>query len=351
MNIIQNSIRIINYEEQKITTMETPNSFDIYVAELINHVSNNKSVREYKTRSNSTEVIGCILSICANSSDEQLVAKKMDIIANRLLLKEIEAQKIIRRTDTTVQKGSLIQALLFDDVKGKYVYLLSKVEHTEWVDDSDFSFKTGFSKEKKTMWKSCMFDLENLAAAEFYANIYSDTNAQYWSNKFLELDEVTSDESNTKKAFQAIEATLGRGFRGIVVPDHTIIRNHFIGYLKNNTHIDYPTMVNSILQNYQPVNMDLRTEDFENLKTRIENIRCKLLEQPEKKNFDSQFNAVNSAIDGRIKKVYHINDGIDLRISKDIDDLSNTINSVEENGVRYIKIRTTNIDTFKRFCF
>mgnify|MGYP000249554108 CR=1 FL=1 len=48
----------------------------------------------------------------------------------------------------------------------------------------------------------------NLTAQEFYAKVYSDTKAQYWSNGFLELEELKNDELNTQRAFQAIEATL-----------------------------------------------------------------------------------------------------------------------------------------------
>lgn len=149
MTIIHKSIRIIDYEAQQVTPRETPETFDTYVAELINHISGNTSVREYKTRSNATEVIGCILSMCANQTDENYVSGKMDIMAHRLLLKETEAQKQIHRTKTTVQKGSLVQVLLFDENAEKYEYLLAKVEHTKWVDDSDFTFKTGFQKTKR----------------------------------------------------------------------------------------------------------------------------------------------------------------------------------------------------------
>lgn len=351
MTIINKSIRIINYETQQVAPRDTPEAFDAYVAELINHISNNTSVREYKTRSNSTEVIGCVLAVCANQNNEGLVCGKMDMMANRLLLKETEAQGQIHRTNTTVQKGSLVQALLFEEADERYMYLLAKVEHTEWVDDSDFTFKTGFSKDKKTMWKSCLFDLADLAADEFHARIYSDTKAQYWSNGFLELDEMNSDELNTKRAFQAIDATLGYGFKGVTRPDHTIIRNHFIGYLKNNEHIDYQTMVNSILENYQPVDTDLNPGEIHAMSEKIQAIRAKLLEQPEKKKFDSQFNAVNSAINARIRKIYPINDGIDLKVTRDIVDLSATIKSVEEDGIRYIKVRTNNDETYRRFRF
>lgn len=70
MEIIYKSIRTINYETQQISAIDTPSAFDDYVAELINHISNNNSVREYKTRSNSTEVIGNILGVCANINDD-----------------------------------------------------------------------------------------------------------------------------------------------------------------------------------------------------------------------------------------------------------------------------------------
>ncbi|MEA4830879.1 MAG: nucleoid-associated protein [Enterococcus thailandicus] len=342
MQIAQKSIRIIDYEQQHVLTRETPETFEAYVAELIDHISSNDSVREYKTRSNATEVIGSILTLCANQTDAIEVSSRMDGIANRLLIKEVAAQERIARTKTNVQKGSLIQALLFDEDVNNYVYLLAKVEHSEWVDDADFTFKTGFSKDKKTIWKSCLIDLTDLNAIEFHAKIYSNTIAKYWSDDFLELDEMNSDESNTTRAFKAIDATLNQNFRGMSSSDHTIIRNGFISYLKNNDHIDFPTMVDAVLKNYAPVNPEIKPE-------KIQEIREKILEQPRKKKFDSQFIAINSAINARIKKVYNINDGIDLKVTKDIEDLPGTIQAIEENGIRYIRVRTNNAATFNKF--
>lgn len=344
MNIIRKSIHIIDYDNQETRLINAPESFDSYVSELINHINSNISVREYKTRSNATEVIGCILNMCSNDKKEDIFLNKTDIIAKRLLFNESDAQSKINRTNTTVQRGSLVQALLFEEDENKYVYLLAKVEHTEWVDDSDFTFKTGFSKDKKKMWKSCLFDIQDALSDVFYAKVYSDTKAQYWSNGFLELDEVYSDESNTVKAFSSIDATLGRSFRGIISPDHTLIRNSFVHYMKSNEHIDYPKMVESILGNYTPVDSNISLD-------KISEIKERLLEQPQKKNFDNQFNAVGSAINARIKRVYQVNEGIELKVNGDIKELSETINSYEENGVRYIRIRTNNMSTYKQFFF
>jgi hypothetical protein len=346
MSIIQTSIHIIDRDSERVTPRDAPEAFEAYVGELINHVRNNASVRDYKTRSTSTEVITCILNLCANQESEIIYAN-MNTMANRLLLKETEIQGRVGGMNVEVQRGSLIQALLLDENTGAYSYLLAKVEHSGWVDDSDFTFKTGFSADKKTMWKSCLFDLSDLAANEFYAKVYSDNKAQYWSNGFLELDVMNSDEVNTQKAFQAIDATLGHGFRGITSPDHTIIRNGFVSYLKNNEHIDFPVMVNSILENYQPVDINLTAEESQVATDRIQNIRARLLEQPEKRKFDSQFNAVNSAINARIQQVYKIRDGVDLRVRCAIED--GIIQAIEEGGARYIRIRTDNEVTFRKF--
>lgn len=351
MNIISRSIRIINRESQAIVPIDIPEAFDAYTAELINHIRNNTTIREYKTHSASDEVISAILSICANFDNDIVVSNKMDAIATRLLWKEIDAQDQIQGTNTTVQKGSLIQALLFDEENGGYTYLLAKVEHTEWVNDEDFTFKTGFSTDKKTLWKSCLFELSDLTADIFYAKLYSNTRAQYWSKGFLELDEVNTDEKNTQSAFQAIEATLGRGFKGITSPDHTILRNSFISYFKKHDFIDYPVMVNSIMEGYQVIDTNLTPDEILKMSERIDNIRVRMLEQPTKKGFDSQFHSIGSVINAKIRRTYPLNVGIELKVSRDIDDLKQTISAFEEDGVQYIRIRTNNKETYSRFYF
>lgn len=242
MQIITKSIRIIDYDAQQIYTRATPATFDVYVSELIDHINGNKNVREFKTRSTDTEVIGCIKHILRAHDNAELVSNKTDSIASRLLIKEIDAQRRVARMDTNVQKGSLVQALLFDEETNQSIYLLAKVEHSDFVDDADFSFKSGFSKDKKTFWKSCLIEIPDLEATSYTARIYSNTVAKYWSDDFLELDEMVSDESNTSNAFKAIESTLNRNIRNLAPRDHTVIRNAVISYFKSHEHFDYNTI-------------------------------------------------------------------------------------------------------------
>ena len=341
MEILNRSIRIIDYENHRISSRETPATFDEYVVGLINHISTNDSTREYKTRTVVTEVIGSILQIMDNKENAELVLARIDGIANRLLDKEIEAQRKVARMNTNVLKGSLIQAVLYNEEEETYTYLLAKVEHSDFVDDSDFSFKTGFSTDKKTVWKSCLFDLPDSQAQEYHARVYTNTVANYWSEDFLELEQMLSNEVNTEKAFRSIEATLNQNMRKEFPRDHTIIRNAFIAYFKGNEHIDYPTMVNSVLEHYEPVDLPIE---------KVDNIRNKMLLLPESKKFDHQFESVKSAINARIKKVYPVNDGIELKITDSIDDIENTISAYRDHdGVRYIKIKTNNDETYQRF--
>lgn len=340
--IIENrSIYVIDYENNRILSREIPATFDEYVRELIKHINENDSVRDYRTRSKYTEVISGAIAIASQKDNADVVRERTNSIANRLLVKEVEAQGHIGRLNTNVQKGSLIQALLFDEQENKHIYLLAKVEHSTFVDDVDFSFKTGFSKDKKTIWKSCLFDLPSEDLDEYYAKVYSNTSAKFWSDSFLELEEMISDETNTLKSFRAIEAVLNTNLRGVATKDHTVLRNGFIAYYKGKEHIDFVEMVDSILGQYDPVDIDV---------AKVADIREKILQLPEKKGFDRQFNSAPKTINARIRKTYEVNDGIQLKITDAIENLSETIAAYQdENGVRYLRIKTNNESTFRRF--
>lgn len=51
----------------------------------------------------------------------------------------------------------------------------------------------------------------------------------------------------------------------------------------------------------------------------IDKVRNSLLELPEKKNFDTQFNAAPTAVSKRSYTKFTVNEGIELRVSDDTD--------------------------------
>ena len=144
MEIITTSVHLIDYENGTTRTIVPPEAFEEYISELISHINGNTTVREFTTVSRRTEVISSILHTQAHIDDPEAVQNNVNIIANRLLKKETEAQERIEHLDIQVQKGSLIQALILDETTANYTYLLAKVEHGGFIDDADFSFKIFF---------------------------------------------------------------------------------------------------------------------------------------------------------------------------------------------------------------
>ena len=71
MEIVSQTIRIIDYENNAVYKRDIPDEFSDYVRQLITYINSNTSIREYCTRSVNTEVISCILDIIHN----QLVQK------------------------------------------------------------------------------------------------------------------------------------------------------------------------------------------------------------------------------------------------------------------------------------
>lgn len=341
MKIITTSVHLVDYENGTTRTIVPPEAFEEYISELISHINDNTTVREFTTISRRTEVISSILDTHLYVDDAETVQNNANIIANRLLKKETEAQERIEHLDSQVQKGSLIQALIQDETTGNYTYLLAKVEHGGFIDDADFSFKSGFSKDKKTIWKTCIFDLSSADPNNIPAKIYSNTLAKYWWSDFLELTPVTDDEHNTLAAFKAIDSTINRMIKDMAPFDHTVIRNTFVSCFKTSDHLDYDSMVHEVMDNYVPT--DLPQE-------KLNALRDRLLELPDERKFDRQFTPVSSAITARIKKIYNVYQGIKLQITDEIDHIEDVVTAIRDSdGTQYIKIKTTETATFLRF--
>lgn len=346
MNVISKSIYLINNSDETIEMRTIPEAFNHYLESLIKDINQTTSVRKYKPRTQATHVVSLvrntILETKGSYEGQQQVEQNFRGIADRLLQKEIEAQERVDKLNVQIQRGSLVQALLKDESLSTYIYLIAKVEHSEWIDDRDFVSKTGFPRNKRNIWKSCIFECldENTVIVDS-AKIYVDGSAKYWHDAFLELDQMVNDEVNTERAFKHIESILVRQIKPKSPNDYTVLRNSTIGYFRSNRHIDYNLMLDSIFAQYEANN--LNEEDISNLKT-------KLYELPSKKNFDCQFNSRPEIINARIRKIYPITTGIELKITSQIDNIRETIQSVEEpNGDKYIKIKTTESSTFDAF--
>ena len=117
MEIIAQAVRVIDYENNSVQrrNVNMMPKFKDYIEQLIVHVSNNVSIREYHTQSTRTEVIAGILEIAGNLETPDAIEEKIDSIAERLVRNEREAQARIGHMNISVQKGSLIFALFEDN--------------------------------------------------------------------------------------------------------------------------------------------------------------------------------------------------------------------------------------------
>lgn len=340
MPIIKKSVHIIDYEAKKVYHRNIPGNFDEYITELVDFIKSNSNTRPFKSTSDSTQVILETRRILkSNDIDEN--SNSFETIAKKLLDAEIDVQKSIGHL-TNVKKGSLIQALIFDPFESNYSFLLAKIEHSDFIDDNDFSFKTGFSKDKKNIWKSCIIDLSNPIDNIYYSEIYSDTSAKYWNKKFLEFVEQTSDENNTSKSFTETEKVLKRNLKKRAPKDFELLRNNLIGYYRTHPFITYRTMVNEIFNNYVPCDSSSITSEA------LKNTVATLNELPEKKGFDAQFNSIPKELKAKMKHIFKVFDGIEVKVMYDID--SKTIRSAETStGERLILIKTNNSEIFNTY--
>lgn len=339
MRVITQAIRVIDYENNEVLTRDIMPNFSEYIEQLIAYINNNTSVREYRTQSANTEVITAILEIVRQQEDLDLITRNVDMIADRLLRKEKGANERIAQLDTNVQKGSLILALI--ENQENISFLLAKVEHTDFFDDTDYSIKSGFSKDTKKIWKTCLFDIDDTEASTFSARIYSNTAAKYWWHDFLELVELQSDEYNTKKAFRSVDSTLTRTLKKVAPHDHMIIRNAMYLYFNSVEHFDYSEMLDQTIRNYVPDDMTEETKGI--LLEKLETL-------PQEKGFDRQFNTVPTVIKSSMRKTYEVYNGIQIRIPGAMEELKDIIWSQQDSdGKQYLKIRVNDENTYRIF--
>ena len=339
MNILTQAIKIINYEEGKVISRQIMPEMGEYIEQMICYIRGNKSVREYHTQSETTEVIHAVLNIKENYSDEQKVKQNEDLIADRLLRVESNVQEQISSMGVKVQKGSLILSLVEDN--NHSYFLLAKVEHTDFFDDYDYSVKTGFSKDEKKIWKTCLLDISTTHTDSLKATIYCNNMAKYWWHDFLELEEVHSDENNTRTAYKALTTVLKRSLKKEAPYDHTVIQNAINAFFSSETVFDYEEMMERIIRNYTPNDMSGQKK---------EQLMQDLWSLPETKHFDHRFRSVPECIKPKMRKKYPVYSNIEVTLLGEIDNLSDVIQSCEEsNGRRYLRIRVDNDETFNAF--
>lgn len=335
MELKLSSIHTIDRENNMVLKNKPKNDeFYNYFTQVLEKISKNKDLKNYLPKSNSTEVVSLIRKIIKLSENNDEAEKSFEAISQRLLEKEVEAQKRIDKMHREVQVGTLMQALFYDECNNFFLFLIAKVQHIDFVNNNDLTFQSGFPKDLK-VFKSCIFYFDDQNQEVNAVQLHLNNVAKYWSDDFLELRELTSDEKNTETAFKAVDGFLNRRVKIKYPEDRASLRNYFITYFRQNSVMKFNEMIDSLFESYQPI-----SDDFPK-----EKIKAGLLELPTKRSFDSNFTIVSDIIKARITTTYDVYSGITLKVS----DNREVITVIEESGKNFLKIPVSDETTYNEF--
>lgn len=341
----------IDLTRNLVASKQIPPDFAAFTNDYLAFARENETSKRYTAVDTNTQVLSCVCQILqiALSNEEPTDHTRTALeelaksIAMRLFRTEIDAQEKIAHMNKFIKKGSLVQALVMDDTDDNvYLYIVAKVEHSEWFDGESLQKSFGFPTEKKNVWKSAVIPL-TISEDEIHfgsIRIYTDNEARYWSKEFLEVVEEKSDETNTKTAFEAIDRVLRLELKKEHPRDYYVLRNTVIQAMKTPQLLDYNDYIESLLGGYVPEDRCVNTTF----------LKSKLLQLPEKKKFDTQFTTVPKAIVAHKKLKFEPTDGIVINVDGSLDDYKEVITAcVDDQHRRVLMIRCSNPDTFKAF--
>lgn len=318
------SFHPIDLASDRINAVDIAQKEDVfvYVNDLVENIISANDQREYKFTRSTTEVCQAIL----NMVGQRACASHAQTVANRLLQTEKEAQRSVAHMQVAIQKGNLFHVVFKRN--GVEMILIAKVDLNSFLDQTDFKKHAGLPFEKRIL-KTCLvvFAQQN----EIAKITVSDTNnAKYWWKDFLELEEITSDEKNTKLAFNSIDHTLGVQLKRNFPSDYTYLRNNFIGYFRTQPRFSFDDFQRHVFGAYRPNDPNL---DMQKLKSEIQKL-------PQKHKFDSAFNVVEDEIRGRIKRVILLTDKIKLELTDNVENLGSAVEAKQINGKKGIFIKS-----------
>lgn len=302
---------------------------------MIEEILSNLNKKQYRPKSLKTEVVSLVVE---SAIDLRVEPDSSEMIANRLLNKEIERQKEVDRLNIELKKGSLIQSLLKD---GDYLYyIITKIENVDIL-DIDIMFKrSGLPYENKS-FKNCLFKIEE--SGDVCDIFLSDKNgpiADYWDNLFLELEEVTSDENNTLQTYNYLTHKIKKEIEKESPSDYTLLRNQVLGFFMTQEEFNLEDFFNFTFGSYQPENPEID----------IQKIKESITDQLSAKKFDTEFNIVPSAIKSRkTKETKKVNDCISITLDGFDQEIKNNIKTREEHGEKFIMIKSTEEKTYDKF--
>lgn len=254
-------------------------------------------------------------------------------MASRLYEKEKKANDLIKRMGREIPASMLIIAL--DKVsEEEYQLFFIKADYDEYLKSGTGNRETGLPAKRK-IFKSCVFFISKDEDAITIEKIMShDENsssgdAVYWYHDFLDLEEMTTDEKNSQKAYCAVKRDILEPIKKKHRQDYMTLRNLVIGYFRSEGEFDIDILKDQIIGSYKPFDGTL---DMSILKDKIDKL-------PGKYKFDKKFTKKPEMVKDRFKDIIPLTPDIELKLKQDIQGIQNVIcGGKDEEGREYIQI-------------
>lgn len=333
--------------------------YNVYVTDLLENISSNKSSAYYEEKLDCTQVLTCckkILDEVTKEEKKQELEKnssknKMDtyskIIAQRFLDAEIKGQKIAKRFNNEIKVGRLVLVLVsrFDD----YQFLIAKTDSLEILTDGDSKKAKGVEKNNKKLGKSCLINLK-LVENEIIIDkirVLLDNSAKYFVDDFMEINPIYKDDYNTKTMITSVLSAIDNSFKKKYPRERLLLKSTFNHYIGTHDMVDYGKIVEVVFDNYfnqEDIVIDAKTQD---------KFLEKINKLPDTQKFSRQFTIDQKAVPkDKVQTIYKLNEDIGLMLSQKVDTKiikEKIVSGQEKSGETYIKIYTNEEDTLRTF--
>lgn len=327
MNIIFSKLYKIDVQHSTVESIALPeiqNDLSGYITQLIESIASDSDSKEFNFISDATEVRTLICRTIEQRDYDQPIMQ----IARRLLEKEVLAQQNTN-LPIEIHRGMLIFSMIQVNENIKK-FIISKAEHTEFLDDETFSKRQGPPLKKK-IYKAFTVDIDSdLSFSRISVYDTNTTISKYWWRDFLELSETRSSEENTKNAFDSIDTKVLTSIKKDHPQDYIYLRNSTIRYFRATPEFRMDDFIQIGIGDYQPYDSNLD----------VDSIKAKIRQLPEKYKFDTLFEICPQKIRARFINDIKLTDQIDLRLKQDIDNLENVISAQIICGRKYVLVES-----------
>ncbi|HBI1635418.1 TPA: hypothetical protein I0F70_RS09440 [Enterococcus faecalis] len=293
-----------------------------YSKELIEENEVRKNNREYKYQNElvgTKSLIDNLLHNINNKAElEAIFINVCDILAENLVIAQRTSSE--RHPMVKLREGNIIFYLNADG------FLISKIDRSRYLNGVTYEREVGLPEEKPGQ-KIAYFQFLDNKEVLITLSDSNPTISTFWFDEFLELEPVSNNEKNTRKAFMTIEGFINRQVTKISKADGTELRNNLIGYLRTNESFSITDAKEHIFGEYQPHSDEI---DMKKIKSSFD--KSYINKRP---NFDTQFQIVPDIIKAKIKKVYKVKENIELKTNGYIENLRDDIIATRDDEGRF----------------